>query len=97
MPLRVDSLFWNENNVAHLWQSHRVTTDEVEEVVFGIPGEAACYLARRTGEAYEIYGETGGGRLLKLVGHFRDDGSFRVFHAMNMTDVERRRYRKSRS
>ncbi len=97
MPLPVDELFWDENNVGHLWQSHRVTPDEVEDVLFGIPGEAAFYLARRIGDAYEIYGETGGGRLLKMVGHFRDDGSFRIFHAMDMTAAERRRYRRGRS
>ncbi len=97
MPLLVEALFWNENNVDHLWQRHRVTPDEVEEVIFGVEGEEPRYLVRRLGDAYEIYGETGGGRLLKMVGHFRDDGSFRVFHAMDMTRAERRRYRKGRS
>jgi hypothetical protein len=31
-------LFWNENNVGHLWSAHRVNPEDVEEIVFGIPG-----------------------------------------------------------
>lgn len=90
--MRIDALYWDDNNIRHLWKRH-VSPDDVEEIVFGTDGERARFLAKREGDAYKIYGETGGGRLLKMVGEFLPDGRFRIFHAMDMNDVERRKYR----
>ena len=38
-PLHTQNLIWDENNVTHLWQSHRVSPEEVEEILLGCPGE----------------------------------------------------------
>lgn len=91
--MRIAELFWNDGNVDHLWASHRVTPDEVEEVVFGIDGEPAVYRVLRDGHNYKIFGETGGGRLLLMVGSFLPDGRFRVFAARDMDEREKRAYR----
>lgn len=70
MPRILDPLYWDDNNLQHLWQSHQVAPDEVEEVLFGVDGEDATYRLRRDGDFLMVYGETGSGRLLKLVGEF---------------------------
>jgi len=97
-------LFWDDddNNADHLWDSHQVTPDEVEEVLFGIDGEDTQYFQFRDGDNYAILGRTGGGRLLKMVGEFvRSDDTFagsrfRVFHAMDMDEAEKRRFERAK-
>jgi hypothetical protein len=63
---------------------YQVTPDDVEEVLFGVDGEDAVYRQRRDGDNMIVYGETGSGRLLKLVSEFMKDGRFRVFAARDM-------------
>lgn len=93
MPRISEPLYWDENNRDHLWQSHCVTPDEVGEIRFGVDGEEAIYRQLRDGDYLKIYGETGAGRLLKLVGEFMSDGRFRVFAAQDMDDREKRAFR----
>ncbi len=92
--LRIDDLFWNDENVGHLWDAHQVTPDEVEEVLFGADGEAPSYRVRRDGAFHVVYGETGSGRLLILVGELLEERRFRPFAARDMAPNERRNYRK---
>ena len=89
-----EPLYWDDNNREHLCQSHRVTPDDVEEVLFGVDGEEAVYRQRRDGSYLIVYGETGSGRLLKLVGEFLEDGRFRVFAAQDMDAQEKRAFRR---
>jgi uncharacterized DUF497 family protein len=96
VSLPIDELYWDDNNVDHLRQSHRVTVDEVEEILFGIEDAEPEYRARHSGDAYIIYGETGAGRLLKMVGEFVKARMFRVFGAIDMDNAERRSYRKGK-
>lgn len=91
--MRIDELYWDDNNVDHLLASHYVTTDEIEEALLGDDEVPARYLVRRLGDAYELLGETATGRLLRMVGEFLADGRFRVFHARDMEARERRRFR----
>ena len=95
MPRITEPLYWDDNNRDHLWRSHQVTADDVEEMLFGVDGEEAVYRQRRDGEYLVVYGETGSGRLLKLVGEFMDDGRFRVFAAQEMNDREKRAFRRT--
>lgn len=92
--VRIGELFWNHNNVDHLYNRHYVDVDEVEEIVFGLDGESPTFRIKREGDFYVIFGETGHGRLLKLVGEFLEDRRFRVFAARDMDDREKRIYRK---
>ena len=73
-----------------------MTKQEVEELIFD---QDATQKRRiyRSGDAYEIFGETVGGRLLKLAGEFRENGQFRVFAARDMTTNEKRTFRKKKS
>ncbi len=91
-PIR--GLYWDDNNVEHLWQSHQVTPDEVEDIVLGCDGEDPVYRQRRDADYYVIYGETGAGRLLKMAGEFLASGLFRVFAARDMDGAEKRAYRR---
>lgn len=93
MPRTGEPLYWDDNKRGHLWQSHRVSPDEVEEVLFGVDGDEAVYRQFRDGDYLKIYGETGSGRLLKLVGESMKDGRFRVFAAQDMDDREKRAFR----
>lgn len=86
-------LVWDDDNVNHLWQSHMVTPDEIEETLFGLPGEEPTYLIRRDGDYLVVYGETGSGRLLKFVGELVGK-RFRVFAARDMDKSEKRAFRK---
>ena len=95
--MRIDDLFWDDNNLDHLWRSHRVTVDEIEEIIFGIEGAPATYRVRRDGNAYVLYGETSAGRLLKVVGSFLRPRVMRIFGAIDMNNAERRAYRQGKS
>lgn len=95
MPIPIRRLHWDDY-VEHLWASHGVTPEEVEEIVFGFDGQAPSYRVRRDGDAYVIYGETGDGRLLKIVGTFAEGRAFRVFGAIAMDIRERRVYRRGK-
>lgn len=94
LPRISDPLYWDDNNLQHLLQSHQVTPDEVEEVLFGVDGEEATYRLRSDGDFLMAYGETGSGRLLKLVGEFTLGEQFRVFAARDMNEAEKRAFRK---
>ncbi len=93
MPRIAEPLYWDENNLGHLWESHRVSADEVEEVLFGIDGEPVTYRQLRDGKYLKVFGETASGRLLKMVGEFTKTGRFRVFAAQDMNDREKRAFR----
>jgi hypothetical protein len=88
-------LYWDHSNVEHLWERH-VTPDDVEEILFGIDGEDPIYRMRRDGDYYLIYGETGGGRLLKMAAEQLEDGRWRVFAAIDMNDNEKRNFREGK-
>jgi hypothetical protein len=94
VPRIAEPLYWDDNNREHLWQSHRVTSNEVEELLFGVDGDPAGYRQFRDGDYVNIYGQTGSGRLLKLVGEFMKDGRFRVFAAQDMNARDKRIFRR---
>lgn len=60
MPRIYWPLFWNENNEGHLLESHNVTKQEIEELIFDQDATQKRRI-HRSGDAYEIFGETVGG------------------------------------
>lgn len=92
--MRIDELYWDDDNVDHLFASHYVTPDEVEEALLGHDGEQSHYAVRRVGKLYEFLGETQSGRLLRMIGELRAGGRLRIFHARDMESRERRKFRK---
>jgi hypothetical protein len=103
MP-RIERLYWDEDNVNHLAASHRVTPEEVEEALIGLEGEEEPFTLQfrepdkkgAGGEYYRVYGETGDGRLLSVIGAFVERGVFYPFGANDMTPDERRVYRRKK-
>jgi uncharacterized DUF497 family protein len=79
---------WDENNEDKLLAQHEVTAAEAEEC-FANPNSR-----RRTGADFLLLGVTDGGRMLLLVYEQRASGVIRVYSAREMTDGERRTYRR---
>jgi len=94
--MRIDELYWDDDNVDHLLASHSVAPEEIEEALLGHTGEPSRYAIRRVGRYYEFLGETQSGRLLRMLGEVRADGRLRIFHARDMTAKERRKFRRGK-
>lgn len=80
---------WDENNEPKLLERHNVSALEAEQ----------CFANRNTrrqghGGANLLLGRTDGGRLLLLVYEQRRHGIVRVYSAREMTEKERRVYRR---
>lgn len=79
---------WDEHNEDKLLGRHNVTAAEAE----------ACFAntntRRRAGSALLLLGVTDAGRMLLLVYEQKRGGIVRVYSAREMTDGERRLYRR---
>jgi hypothetical protein len=90
-----NDLFWsaNDSEVQKLAR-RRITPDDIYEAIFGVAGEDSSAMFRRIEDPYvRVYGQTGSGRLLKMVGEDMQDGTLRVFHAIDMNEMEKQRFR----
>ncbi len=79
---------WDEDNEDKLVRNHNVSAWEAEQC-FANP-----HTKRRHGDALLLLGVTDGGRMLFLVYEQRPRGVARVYSAREMTDRERRTYRR---
>lgn len=79
---------WDEDNEEKLLRRHGVSALEAEQC-FSNP-----HTKRRHGDALLMLGVTNGGRMLFLVYEQRPDGRVRVYSAREMTEMERRTYRR---
>ena len=79
---------WDEHNEDKLLFRHNVAAMEAEQC-FANP-----HTKRRVREALLMLGVTDGGRMLFLVYQQRPNGIVRVYSAREMTDNERRTYRR---
>lgn len=81
---------WNDGNKAHITH-HKVTPEEVEEVIF----EGRLVVRRGRGEGvYYAYGQTKAGRYLFIVFAILAHGQGLVVTARDMEQVERRLYQR---
>lgn len=80
---------WNEHNEEKLLDRHGVSAAEAEECF------ASASSRRRVGDVYLMLGVTDSGRMLLLVYEQKGGGVVRVFSARDMTDSERRTYRRT--
>jgi hypothetical protein len=80
----------DEENVAHIGR-HEVSPEEVEEALT----ENALILRGPDGR-YLAYGRTANGRYLFAVFVFRPGGRIRVLTARELTEKEKRSYRRRR-
>jgi uncharacterized DUF497 family protein len=79
---------WDENNEEKLLRVHDVSAAEAEQC-FANP-----HTKRRHGDALLLLGITDHGRMLFLVYEQKPSGLVRVYSAREMTDNERRTYRR---
>ncbi len=79
---------WDENNEEKLLKSHAVSAWEVEQCF------ANRHTKRRHGDALLMLGKTDGDRMLFLVYEQKSTGVIRVYSARDMTEKERRTYRR---
>jgi hypothetical protein len=90
--MRIDALVWPEDRIEHIAR-HGVTSEEVEEACFG---KSLVQRAKSEGEnpVYYVLGRTEAGRYLFCVLIRFPDGSGYPVTAREMTEKEKRRYRK---
>lgn len=86
----IKGFVWDDENVAHIAR-HAVSPDEVEEVLVGDP-----VVLRGGDDRYFAYGRTENDRWLFAVYVTRPRGRVRVLTARDMTDREKRLYRRKR-
>lgn len=85
---RIRRLEWDEHNEEHIAR-HGVSPEEVEEVCFARP-----MLVRSRQGSHVALGQTHAGRHLVVVLRFKAHGLARCITARNMTDKEKRYYRR---
>ena len=89
---QIQDLYWEDHAVTHLAESD-ITPEDVEEIIFGSDDEEPKTLIKRHGDNYEIYGQTGNGSLILIVGEFMGEGSFRPFGGRQMNENEKKAFR----
>ena len=93
--MRINEIIWSEDSIEHI-ALHKVEPYEVEEVCFG---QSLIFKAKSKGEntVYYVLGQTKIGRyLLCVIIYFPDNKGYPVT-ARDMTQKEKKRYRKWRS
>lgn len=85
-------ILWTEDSEDHIWTRHRVLADEVEQVVNTRPR----WVRRGKEDTEQLYGVTDAGRYLLVVLSEAQDGRDFVVTARDMTDDERRTFRRRR-
>lgn len=87
--MHIGHLKWDEYRVAHIAE-HHVTPDEVWEVC-----RDPFHLAHREGQKrYRLYGQTSDGRYLFVVLEQVGAGTYKPITARDMTESEKRNYRR---
>lgn len=85
---------WDEDNVAHLWERHRVLPEEVEEVFAG----PFRWRRGRTVKGVQYYvglGQTQSGRYLAVIFQIKKPCIVRVASSRPMSRTERKWYDKA--
>jgi uncharacterized DUF497 family protein len=93
--VKIKSLIWLPEVIEKLEAKHSVTVGEVEEVFELGPVYRRGPRGRRRGEhLYMAYGQTEAGRYLFIVFIYKLNRRALILSARDMTDKERRLYRK---
>ena len=89
--MRIGHLEWDDYRVEHIAR-HDVEPDEVEEVC-----QDPLHMARREGlNRYRLYGQTADGRYLFVVLEYVQSAVFKPITARDMTEGEKRGFRRLR-
>ncbi|MDQ3815209.1 MAG: BrnT family toxin [Armatimonadota bacterium] len=91
--MEIHEVIWNSRYVEKLAVKHGVTTDEVEDVLFGHPLVRFWEKGRVRGEdLYLAYGQTDAGRYLVVFFIRKPGNTVLPISARDMTNSERRHY-----
>lgn len=92
--MRIREVIWKIQFIEKLKVEHKVTTKEVESVIFGDPHVLKVEKGKVKGEnVYEAFGQTSAGRYL-VVFFIRKSEAALPISARDMTHSERRYYEK---
>ena len=92
--MRLREVIWKIQFIEKLKNKHRVTTKEVENIIFGKPHVLRVEKGKVKGEdVYEAFGQTSSGRYLAVF-FIRKYASALPISAREMTHSERRYYEK---
>lgn len=91
--MRIEEIIWSNAIVEKLAVKHRVTPDEVEEVLGNKPKFRFVERGDRSGEdVYLALGRTSAGRYLAVLFIYKLSRQALILSARNMADKERRMY-----
>ncbi len=93
--MKITSIIWLPEVIEKLEAKHGVTVEEIEEVFeLGAAYRRGPRGKRRGENLYQAYGQTEAGRYLFIVFIYKLDRRALILSARDMTDKERRLYRK---
>jgi uncharacterized DUF497 family protein len=84
-------LLWDEETIEHIWERHHLTIEEVDEAFHD--SEALIHAGGKYGRQV-IYGRTEAGRYLVIIVKFESRQVAELVTARQMTDSEKRRYKR---
>lgn len=94
--MRLDEVIWKEQFVDKLEQKHQISTEEVEDVLFGKPHIRRAQKGTVKGEdLYAAYGQTEAGRYV-IIFFIKKETAALPISARDMTDAEAKYYDKQK-
>jgi hypothetical protein len=91
--MRVREVIWLPEIEDKLWNKHRITVLEAEEVLFGEPHIRFVEQGHQEGEdLYAAYGRTDGGRYVMVFFVLKRENQALVISARDMEGKERKTY-----
>ncbi len=88
-------VIWKDRFIRKIEAKHGVSTDEVEEILFGKPHFRRSQKGHIKGEdLYTAYGQTAGGRYLIVLFIRKEQAAALPISARDMTDSERNYYER---
>jgi uncharacterized DUF497 family protein len=93
--MQLHEVIWKDRFIDKIEGKHRVSTDEVEEIIFGKPHVRRAQKGHVKGEdLYAAYGQTENGRSLIVFFIRKEQTAALPISARDMTDSERRYYER---
>src|SRR6266581_3642159 len=93
--MRLYDVIWNVRFIEKISGKHNVTTDEVEDILFGKSHFRRAQKGHIKGEdLYTAYGQTAGGRYLIVLFVRKEQTAALPISARDMNDSERRYYER---
>jgi uncharacterized DUF497 family protein len=93
--MQLHEIIWKERFIDKIAVKHQVSTEDVEDILFGRPHVRRMQKGHVKGEnLYAAYGETIGGRYLIVLFIRKEQRAALPISARDMTDAERRYYER---